>query len=146
MNEHIFTRANNILNIAKHMAENHTKETGNHIIENHIEQILLHTHGYAEKGYSSRTGIVATGNWNIVDRWDDKKKEHILISNLPERISRLFESLGIECEWSDGWTVCDECARLVRTQSDSHWWKPYYVYQVGNTYCLDCAANFMNEV
>lgn len=95
-------------------------------IKSRIEEIQIHTDGYAEPGYSSESGVIATGNWNGL---------------LPERIERIFSKLEIECEWSDEWAACDDCGKLVRTESDSYFWKPLYVI-VGCGYkCLKCNEN-----
>lgn len=118
----IAKRAERILEIAKNMA----RCLGLHV-ENRIEEIQLHYDGYAEPGYSSVSGLVATGNWNVIDEYDSVKKMRVKISDLPARISNLFEKMGIECEWSDQWSDCSECGKLFRTDPDCHSWLPSFV-------------------
>ena len=94
-----------------------------------IEEIELHFDGYAEPGYDrSESGIVATGNWNDVDGDDT-----------PCRVGRLLEHYGVAIEWSDEWTECAECGRIVRTQPDSYGWqKSYVLVDDCDIICLEC--------
>jgi hypothetical protein len=131
--QNIAKRANRILEIALRMSNGLNWQ-----IRSHIEEICLHYEGYAEPGYSSETGLVATGNWNSVDKWNTKTNSRQIISNLPERIGNLFEKMGIECEWSDEWTSCHQCGKLVRTQADSYSWTPSYQLGDGELTCIEC--------
>jgi hypothetical protein len=90
-------------------------------------EIELHTEGYAEPGYTDpESGIIATGNWNDPPT--------------PERVTRIFEKLGIEIEWGDEWAACDECHKLFRTQPDSYMWRrSYWLDEMdGDIRCREC--------
>jgi len=115
----ILRRAHLILEIAQRMAKDDWR------IRNQIEEIQIHTE-YGEPGYSSETGVIATGNWNEVDEYDPQLQMRVPISNLPKRIGEIFERMGIECEWSDEWSSCEDCGALVRTSGDSYCWQPSY--------------------
>lgn len=104
----------------------------------HIQDIRLHE-GYAEPGYRTpESGIIATGNWNDVTKYVNDNR--ITISDYPSRIARLFEKLGVEIEWSDEWTTCGNCYKLVRTSADSYGWQPSYVMYDGELECAECIA------
>jgi hypothetical protein len=93
--KNVCKRANRILDIAKRMAGDLGCQ-----VQNRIEEIQLY-HGYSEPGYSS--DLVAIGNWNNIDNYDSQTRTRKLVSDLPCRISRMFEKMGIECEWNDEW-------------------------------------------
>lgn len=131
--ERLEKRAWRILEIARGIAEKQGWQ-----VRGQIEEMSLHR-DYAEPGYSSRSGIIATGNWNNVDRYDSERQAHVEVSNLPERIGKLFEKLDIECEWSDEWTTCSDCGKLVRTSGDSYSWKPsYWLTSDSEFICHEC--------
>jgi hypothetical protein len=102
-----------------------------------LEDIQLHTQGYAEPGYEGE--VAATGNWNNITSWDEKTRDMRTVSNLPSRLARVLERLGVESEWSDEWITCYDCGKLLRTQPDSMWWKPSFTYDDNGAYCLSCA-------
>lgn len=132
--QNIARRAERILEIAKRMADKSHVALGAR-----ISDIQLHYDGYAEPGYSSDTGLVATGNWNDITIYSASGQK-IFRSNLPHRVCNLLEKMGIECEWEDEWRACHECGQLVRTQSDSYSWLPSYYIDVncGSLQCIDC--------
>jgi hypothetical protein len=132
--KNVAKRANRILDIAMEMA----KGLGCHV-QNRIEEIQLHYDGYAEPGYSALYDVVATGNWNDIDEYDYQTKTRKHISNLPSRISHMFESMGIECEWNDQWDTCCDCGKLVRTDADCYSWTRSYQYLDGEgCRCIEC--------
>ena len=122
------------------MAERETRKSGDHSVRNHLEEIQIHTEGYAEPGYSG--DVIATGNWNTVDAWDNVLKDRVdlPLGNLPKRLGDAFERLGIEIKWSDEWTTCDECGKLVRTSPDSYGWKRSYVLTDDGVTCHECVT------
>ena len=128
----VIDRANKIFEIALRMAN------GNPSVVNRIAAIGLHTNGYAEPGYNAE--LIATGNWNEIDQYDAATKSRILISDLPKRIEKLFSQMGIACEWSDEWTTCDDCGKLVRTQPDSYSWTPSFCTVDCSEICIDCIS------
>jgi hypothetical protein len=84
--------------------------------------------GYAEPGYCPPRHGVLVANWNL----------------FPARVFDLLERYGYGTEWSDEWTGCDECGRIVRIHADSHWWSPSYVRDRGN-YTVTCWACVRDE-
>lgn len=107
--------------------------------------IQFHFNGYAEPGYTDpASGIIATGNWNSVTGWTDGGKlDHSdeIKDDTPELLSDLLENLGVEIEWFYEWADCEECGKLVRTQSDGMDWQPHYHCGDGWLVCNDCWAN-----
>jgi hypothetical protein len=108
-----------------------------------LQEITIHTHGYAEPGYDNKD-VIACGNWNDITKWDGK--EHITVdksvSMAAELIEELCEEHGLtfELEWSDQWAFCVECNKLVRTTADSYGWSRYYWDDEceGDYICGDC--------
>lgn len=137
-------RAYRALNAARTISETLTDSKGEPIwgVRSQLEYIDLHIHGYAEKGYSDpECGIIAVGNWNNVTRYNRETQQTETTSTLPSRLLRVFEKLGIECEWSDEFTTCDDCAGLLRTHPDCMSWEPSYVASLidkGECVCLEC--------
>lgn len=79
---------------------------------------------YAELGYDQPAHGVLWANWN----------------KLPRNLDRILERAGYAVEWSDEWTTCDDCNRAVRTQPDSHDWRPgYSLSDSGEILCHECA-------
>lgn len=112
------------------------------LTRNYLEEIQIHSCGYAEKGYDDpESGLIATGNWNRVSQYNRETQRVESISDLPERVGKCLEKLGVELEWSDEWSCCDDCSKLIRTQPDSHFWTPSYVadYDKGTFLCKECA-------
>lgn len=103
-----------------------------------IEEIAIH-HKVSEPGYDMpECGLVATGNWNAADRYDAQLRRRIDCDNTPQRVERLFEKLGVECEWGDEWTECQDCQGLVRTETDGPGWTRSYADIGGETVCMRC--------
>lgn len=153
----IAQRANLILEIAQRMASKIPDEQHSRSVISHLENIRLYfalddEHSpYVEPGYSSESGIVALANWNEVDTYDSLLKIRVPVSNLPERVGDLFEKMGVECEWSDEWTNCENCDRLVRTSGDSYSWQPsFYILNDCEVMCFQCImedpTDYLNEL
>ena len=135
MSSNVGKRVNRIMDIAARMAE---KFPGWEV-SSRIEEIRIHADGYAEPGYTDpECGLIATGNWNKVDTYNRDKKEREVISDLPARISALFEKMGVEIEWSDEWSECGGCNKLVRTSPDSYGWQPSFKVGDGDLFCHEC--------
>jgi hypothetical protein len=116
--------------------------TDNREARSRLDEIQLYP-GYAEPGYGRLVDehdeeIVAIGNWNTINRFDHDTNEFIAISDIPKRVGDLLEKVGIEIEWSDEWTSCDECQKLVRTQPDSYCWTRSYVDWPDGLTCEEC--------
>ncbi len=139
----VWKRANLILEIAARQAAKHS----DHSVSNAVEVIQLHSEGYAEKGCQDFAGVVATGDWNDVVVYNSRTRERVKVSVLPYRIKRIFEKLGIEIEWCDEWSTCDDCSKLFRTVADNHYWQPSYSVNVRDGWkrCLDCSKPKPNE-
>lgn len=141
MPSNVAKRANRILEIAQRMASKHTDFQVSNVVDN----ICLYS-GYAEPGYTvGKAGLIATGNWNTITKWDDDKGESVDVSNLPERIGNLFEKMGIDCEWCDEWFSCDVCGKLVRTEPDCFSWKPSYRLDSNGFVCHECIKEEADE-
>ena len=143
LNKKVYSRAIRILEAAKNDAQSRAKNSTDRQVRNVLEDIQLHN-GYAEPGYSDpECGIVATGNWNEITKWVNNERH--VISDVPARIGRLFEKLGIEIEWSDEWANCTNCGKVVRTEPDSYSWKPAYTLGEGELWCHECEPEETNE-
>lgn len=104
-----------------------------------IDEIRLCTSGYAEPGYTDpECGVVAVGNWNTITRYNKETGKHDVLDNTAERLAKVLDKLGVELEWSDEWSECHECYRIVRTSPDSYGWTPSYYVGDGFLVCLDC--------
>lgn len=93
---------------------------------------------YVEPGYTSESGVIAFADWNSVRCEDITPENRREPQNITARIGKLIEALDGATEWSDEWTAC-ECGGAVRTQPDSHCWKPSFVMGDGEILCRDCA-------
>jgi hypothetical protein len=158
MTPSIAKKAWRLLEAAKSVAEKQDKKTvytspydgkkyHGHSISNHLEEIQVHCDGYAEPGYNSESGVIATGNWNNVDEYNARLKCRDGVSNLPSRLLNAFEKLGIECEWSDEWSSCSDCGKLVRTSADSYSWQPSFISppDSGEIICHECVKKDPEE-
>jgi hypothetical protein len=105
-----------------------------------VEEVQLYS-GYAEPGYSDpESGLVATGNWNRITKYHPDKNEFETVDETMPRIAKLFEKLGVELEWSDEWTSCEDCGLLFRTSPDSYGWKKAGIDEESGTLCCECLA------
>lgn len=108
------------------------------LTNSHVHDIQWHE-GYAD-GSEAPKGI-CSGNWNDDDTYDQVKRERVKTSDLPSRLADIFERMGVEIEWSDMVSTCDDCNLLIRTQPDSHWWEPDFIVGDGFIVCTECAKN-----
>jgi hypothetical protein len=112
----------------------------------HMQYTEFHFAGYGEPGYDDpEIGIIATGNWNNDDTYDQEKRERVVTSTLPSRVAEVLEKLGVEIEWSDEWSSCSDCGKLVRTSADSYCWQPSYVCGDGELLCHECVEQDPEE-
>lgn len=101
-----------------------------------IKAMEVHTDGFAEPGYDD--DIAVTGNWNDITQYFREERRHETLDKVPSRVGTLLEQIEVEILWSDCWTCCDECRKLVRTEPDSYGWTRCWV-QVGDSIvCQDC--------
>lgn len=136
MKSNVSLRVNRIMDIASRMAE----KVEGYSVSNRIEEIRLHFDGYAEPGHTDpESGIIATGNWNDVTVYSQVHGRTV-VSDLPSRISALFEKMGVEIEWSDEWSECADCNKLVRTSPDSYGWQQSYKLDDDGLICHECIA------
>lgn len=136
MDKKLYMRVMSILNIARNQAEREDKTKGTYQCGNRLDEIQLHFNGYAEPGYSG--DIIATGNWNDIDTYEAKTQSRRVICNIPRRLEAIFTKLGVECEWSGAWCVCDSCQKLVRTSPNSYGWLPSFVQHPDGIECHEC--------
>lgn len=129
-------RAHQVLDMAKLLAVKEDKKGKTYYHSNRLEAIQFFP-GYAEPGYSDpSSGVIAIGNWNpILETGSPNMKKDLII-----RLDRIFTKLGIELEWSDEWSSCDDCAKLFRTSPDCMSWKPSFHLDLdaGSKLCLEC--------
>jgi hypothetical protein len=86
--------------------------------------------GYAEPGYDAPRNGVVLANWNV----------------FPRDFDRVLERAGYAIEWSDEWSTCDSCNRIVRTSADSYGWtRSYYLANECEIICKDCATEDEDE-
>jgi hypothetical protein len=112
--------------------------------KNRLEDIAIHTSGYAEPGYSGE--IIATGNWNVIgEAWSQSEARFIGGDNTPRRLMSVLEKLGVAIEWSDEWSYCDSCSKLVRTVGDSYAWRPSYAIFNESICCHECLKSNAKE-
>lgn len=135
-------KAEMLLDAARRAAKARDKVHLTYQVSNRLAAIELHARTDGESAYADpsvgREPIVAIGNWNEIDTYGRLTQTRVEISDIPVRLGRAFARLGIPCEWSDEWTTCGECGRLVRTQADSMSWVPYHVYHDGEITCHAC--------
>lgn len=124
------------LHLAKEMAYEKDK-TLNYELGNWVSVIQIYS-GYAEPGYE-HLPFAIVGDWNLPIDSHAKRVEKIL--------EKLAKKEGVELEWYDEWSSCDECARLLKLTADCWDWKPSYIREVNeekNTFtflCKDCYAS-----
>jgi hypothetical protein len=98
--------------------------------------------GYAEPGYHDDDTPWVLGNWNDKKRYDNDTQTRVTTSTAPSRLFDALERIGVQGEWSDEWTRCSHCQRIVRTSGDSYMWKPFYVnLPDGDVLCGTCALD-----
>lgn len=98
--------------------------------------------GYAHQADGPAETPVLSANWNVSkerapapDYWRDE----------PTRAMARIESIlsrvdGLELEWCDEGSACDDCGKWLRTQPDSYFWEPAYRLGGDGFTCLNCAA------
>jgi hypothetical protein len=94
---------------------------------------------YAEPGYGpvKDGACILFGNWNEKTEWKDGQRT--VVSNLPERFSKIAEYAGYEMEWEDEWSTCEDCGKAVRTNADSYGWtRSYVILGECSLVCRDC--------
>ncbi len=132
------SRANSIIDAARAVTTNSQGDC-------RLEEITFHTDGYAEPGYKDPdSGVIATGNYNDITKWDKETNQSVVLDNTPRRVGDLLEKAGVELEWSDEWDACSRCGKLVRTSPDSYSWQRSYVGDPdgsGESICCECVEN-----
>lgn len=126
-------KAHRLIQAAERMTENHP----HYAVKNSISDVQLHCDGYAEPGYSG--DIIALANWNAPGEYNKETSSRVVLDRTIERLSKALERIGVQVEWSDEWTSCDGCNKLVRTQPDSYSWTPSFrQHEDGDTLCVEC--------
>lgn len=86
---------------------------------------LTWAEGYAEPGYTDPTKGVVFADWN----------------KFPSELDRILERAGYATQWSDEWSVCEDCNNAFRTSPDSYTWQPAYIWSGEcSLICADCAS------
>ena len=136
----IAQKAWRLLNAAQNVAKAYDAKHGTWVVSSRVDEIDLHcddTGAYADQS-EGRDVVVASGNWNTIDKYDRATNTRVDVSTLPKRLGDAFERLGIPCEWSDQTSTCDGCGKLIRTDPDSYSWTPQYVISDGGIECAEC--------
>lgn len=98
---------------------------------------------YAEPGYyrEGDLSMICLGDWN-----DQPQISHPTQGEEKIPLSDYLELMGAEIEWSDEWTDCVLCGKVVRTQGDSYQWQPYHWYSEEEGYiCGDCIKEYPED-
>ena len=104
-----------------------------------VDEIQIYSNGYAEPGYTDPlSGMIAIGNWNKISRWSPTTQQSETIDTSPEDLADALEKLGVELEWSDEWTPCADCGRLVRTTGNCYGWVQSYRESPNGDVCHVC--------
>ena len=108
--------------------------------------------GYSEPGYTQPSLGVLLANWNGF-----AERHPVLIDmrmpgsteTVPHQFTGtagdILEKFGYGVEWSDEWTVCDDCSKAVRTSPDSMCWTPSYYQRESEIVCKQCALDDMDS-
>ena len=79
---------------------------------------------YAEPGYTDPERGIVFANWNT----------------FPRGLDSILERAGYAIEWSDEWSICEDCNCAFRTSADSYSWTPSYIWSGEcSLICADCA-------
>jgi hypothetical protein len=77
--------------------------------------------GYADPREDDNRPVIAA-NWN----------------RIPDETARTLERHGFHVEWTDQVSSCDDCGLCIRTEPDSHWWRPRFAHGEGEHICAAC--------
>jgi hypothetical protein len=76
--------------------------------------------------------VWVTGNWN---------------GDLPGRLFKALERIGVDAEWYDQVDPCDGCRKLMETDPTHYGWQPSYLIDLDCNYvCFDCLDVSNDEV
>lgn len=104
-----------------------------------IEDVGINLAGYAEPGYDDpASGAVCTGDWNTISEWDKEQNKFVDKDTAPADLSNALAELGVELEWCDEWTTCQDCGKLIRTQPNSYGWQKSYAETDEGEICHHC--------
>jgi len=105
-----------------------------------IDEIQLHTSGYAEPGYTDpKSGVIAQGNWNDISKWNEATHSFDKLDTTPGEVAAALEKIGVELEWCDEWVTCCSCQKIVRCEPNSYgWMRSYWETEDGEVECVEC--------
>jgi hypothetical protein len=108
--------------------------------KSYIEAVEFHHAGYAEPGRDDpESGVIATGDYNNISEWNEESRTFVTLDETPGRFAEILEKLKVEMEWSDEWTDCERCRKLVRNSPDCYGWTPAYCrFEDGELVCHEC--------
>lgn len=109
-------------------------------VTHRLASVTFATH-YSEPGYDDpESGIIAFGNWNSVQRYDQKSRKFVEDphNRAWESLAKALERVGVELEWEDEWSTCGACGGAVRTSPDGYDWTPSYIDSDGERTCIEC--------
>ena len=105
-----------------------------------IDEIQLHSDGYAEPGYTDpESGVIAQGNWNDISKWNEATRNFDRLDNTPGELAEALEKIGVELEWCDEWVTCNRCNKIVRCSGNCYSWvRSYWETEDGEVECIEC--------
>jgi hypothetical protein len=126
--------ANKAYEAARADAARFDAQYGTYQFSNAVENI-----GWANEWADGREAPkgIAYANWNDIGGYRDNRFSE-RARTLMKRLERLFEQLGVEIEWSDQVSTCDDCGNLIQTEPDSWGWQPEFVVGDGSITCAKC--------
>lgn len=134
---------------AAHMAEHGSDPQRNHRLDTAwltLSSIAeIEWHPWAENEYSSNENGAVTGNWNRITDYgpadkDGNRDRNVTVpgGDVMKRLAAIFESMGVDVEWSDEHSTCGSCGGLMRTSPDSYHWESEFVVGDGEITCTAC--------
>lgn len=136
--------AHRLVEAAKLIVEKHNAglrargESSGWELSSRIEDIQLYSKEQLSEDFDA--DVVATGDWNSVDKYNAllKCREETPMGNLPKRLGEALERIGVELDWSDCTTTCDDCGKLLNTNPTGWGWQPSYVTTDSGLTCKEC--------
>lgn len=103
-----------------------------------------------QESHETTGEIHALANWNALVERNATTGHYMEVSDVPRKLQKLLEAIGVDVLWEDEWMTCSECGQLVGTNPQSAWWMPRYtIRNECEVCCLDCikkdAESYLQE-
>jgi hypothetical protein len=127
-----------LIEAARSLAEKFDREQNTCQFGNRLEEVQTYSGDELSDDFDAE--VVAVGNWNTLDEYDRVKRERVDLpgGDLPKRLGDALERIGVELDWTDCTTTCDECNKLLNTNPTHYGWQPSYVSGDGFLTCEEC--------